>query len=77
MRTLQDTLNGVEASLNRAGQTHSKDRSALEVELERLKRDLSRSEQDLATARRNLEEKAAALRDEELRTVTLVSIILT
>jgi hypothetical protein len=45
----------------------------LELELERLKRDVSRNEHELVSSKRDLEEKTAALREEELRVMTLVS----
>lgn len=64
---LHDALRDKENESVRLGQTHSSDRYSLELEIDRLKRDLGRCEADLDRARKDLDRKEEALRDKEGR----------
>lgn len=62
---LQDALRDKENESVRLGQTHSTDRYSLELEIDRLKRDLGRCEVDLDRARKETERKEEGLREKE------------
>ncbi|KAM0792032.1 hypothetical protein ACM66B_006259 [Microbotryomycetes sp. NB124-2] len=68
---LQQALNGLEKSARHDGEAHSNNRMALEIELDRLKRDLTRCEADLERAERDLHENTDALRERDLTVATL------
>ncbi|KAK4046105.1 hypothetical protein OIV83_006358 [Microbotryomycetes sp. JL201] len=70
---LQQALNGLEKSARHDGETHSNNRLALEIELDRLKRDLARCENDLERAEASLQESTEALRERDLTVATLQS----
>lgn len=75
LQSLQDALNGLEAASRRQGESHTNDRFALELELDRLKRDFARCEQDLARARDEVEEKKAKAEEQEMAMAKLVSSV--
>lgn len=75
LRALQDAYKKLEASHSRQGESNIHARSSLALEVDRLRRDMARSEQDLAAARRELEDKAARLKEEELNAMTLASAL--
>lgn len=64
---LQDALRDKENESVRLGQTHTSDRYSLELEIDRLKRDLGRCEADLERSRKEFERKEDALREKEGR----------
>ena len=73
IQALQDALDGVERSLSRQGENATNDRFALELELDRLKRDLARLDQELARSRQDAELKAEAVRERDMTLATLNS----
>lgn len=73
LQSLQDALNGLEASSRRLGEEKNNDRFALELELDRLKRDFARCEQDLERTRKEMEVRAAELRERDMDLAALVS----
>lgn len=74
LQSLQDALNGLEASSRRQGEESTTDRFALELELDRTKRDLSRCQEDLKKLAAELEGKNKALREKEMELATLVGL---
>lgn len=77
---LRERLTGRERDLDllregsrQLGETHTNDRFALELELERAKRDLVRAEDDLTRIRREIERKEETLGQREDELVELVS----
>ncbi|GJN94269.1 hypothetical protein Rhopal_007343-T1 [Rhodotorula paludigena] len=66
---LQRALNGLERSTRQQGETGV----ALELELERAKRDLARAEEDAERARRDLNDRVSEAREKDLRIATLES----
>ncbi|TKY85692.1 hypothetical protein EX895_005232 [Sporisorium graminicola] len=65
VQTLQDALRAKENESFRMGQSSANDKYSLELEIDRLKRDLARCEDDLARARKELDRKDDALRQKE------------
>lgn len=65
VQTLQDALRAKENESFRMGQSSANDKYSLELEVDRLKRDLSRCEHDLVRARKELDRKDDALRQKE------------
>ncbi|CEH17933.1 Extracellular matrix glycoprotein Laminin subunits alpha and gamma [Ceraceosorus bombacis] len=65
LQTLQSVLRNKEMESDRLGKTHSTDRHSLELEIDRLKRDLTNCESDLERSRKDLDRKEDALRDKE------------
>lgn len=65
VQNLQDALRAKENESFRLGQSSANDKYSLELEIDRLKRDLSRCETDLDRARRDLERKDDLLRQKE------------
>lgn len=74
IRQLQDALNGLESKSRQAGEDHTSNQFSLEVELERIKRDLVRCEDDLEKERRELDSRDERARDREMKLANLVSI---
>jgi len=67
VRDLQNALKGLESDKRRIGDDHQDDRRSLELEIDRVKRDLGRSEDDLDHAQREvdrLEQSLANLRSD-------------
>ncbi|CBQ72955.1 related to Myosin heavy chain [Sporisorium reilianum SRZ2] len=65
VQTLQDALRAKENESFRMGQSSANDKYSLELEIDRLKRDLARCEDDLVRARKELDRKDDALRHKE------------
>lgn len=72
LQKLQDALNGLESESRRLGETHTNDRFSLELELDRIKRDLARCEDDLDRARKEGEKRGELLRERDMSLATLV-----
>ena len=67
VRDLQNALKGLESDKRRIGDDHLDDRRSLELEMDRVKRDLGRSEDELDHAKREvdrLEQSLAQLRSD-------------
>lgn len=73
VKKLQATLDGLQSESRRLGESHSNDRFALEIELDRLKRDVERYEGDLKRERADAEQRDALLREHGLDLAALVS----
>ncbi|KDE03126.1 hypothetical protein MVLG_06364 [Microbotryum lychnidis-dioicae p1A1 Lamole] len=73
IQKLQDALNGLERSARRLGESHFNDRFALDIECDRLKRDLARCEQELQLAKEDLEDRTASIRAKDMTLATLQS----
>ena len=65
LAAVQSSLQGMESESKRLGETHTTARFSLQLEVDRLKRDLERLEDELARARREVDEKEAKSRDRE------------
>ncbi|KAF9267702.1 hypothetical protein L218DRAFT_919289 [Marasmius fiardii PR-910] len=65
LEQVQSALKTIEQESKRAGETHSTARFSLQLEVDRLKRDLERLEGELARARKDLGEKDARSRDRD------------
>lgn len=74
---LQDTLNDLEKESRKLGESHTTDRFSLELEVERLRRDLARAEEDLEKARKELSSREEKARDRENTLDKLVSTLAT
>ncbi|ORY31357.1 hypothetical protein BCR39DRAFT_89832 [Naematelia encephala] len=64
--SLQNALRNLEADRQKLGDEHTSDRFSLELELERVKRDLAGCEDELAKARDDVEDREEALRKRDL-----------
>jgi chromosome segregation ATPase len=62
---VQSSLQGIESESKRLGETHTTARFSLQLEVDRLKRDLERLEDELSRARKEIDEKEAKIRDRE------------
>lgn len=62
---LQEALETLEQESRKAGESHTSDRFSLQLEVDRLKRDIERLEDDLLRSRRQLEERDGKYRDRE------------
>ncbi|KAL0569917.1 hypothetical protein V5O48_012048 [Marasmius crinis-equi] len=65
LEQVQNALQTIEQESKRAGETHSTARFSLQLEVDRLKRDLERVEDELARARKDLGDKDARGRDRD------------
>ncbi|KAG9225605.1 hypothetical protein CCMSSC00406_0003108 [Pleurotus cornucopiae] len=65
LQAVQTALQTIEAESKRAGETHTTARFSLQLEVDRLKRDLERLEDELARARKDLEDKDSKGRDRD------------
>ncbi|KIY62153.1 hypothetical protein CYLTODRAFT_361928 [Cylindrobasidium torrendii FP15055 ss-10] len=65
LQAVQSSLQAMEAESKKAGETHSTARFSLQLEVDRLKRDLERVEDELARARRDLNDKENKGRDRD------------
>ncbi|GLB41147.1 putative centrosomin N-terminal motif 1 [Lyophyllum shimeji] len=65
LAAVQNALQTLEAESKRLGETHTTARFSLQLEADRLKRDLERVEAELARARKELEERDAKERDRD------------
>ncbi|BGP03966.1 anucleate primary sterigmata protein b [Rhodotorula toruloides] len=68
---LQRALNGLEDSSRRMGQDASSDKIALELEIDRVKRDLARAQQDAQLTREELDERMAESREKDVKIANL------
>lgn len=71
---IQNALRTLEAETKRVGESHTTDKFSLELELDRLKRDLARTEDDLSRARAELAGREAAYREREAQIDKLHSV---
>ncbi len=65
IQAVQTALQTIEAESKRAGETHTTARFSLQLEVDRLKRDLERLEDELARARKDLQERESKGRDRD------------
>ncbi|KAL1412952.1 hypothetical protein Q8F55_000701 [Vanrija albida] len=70
--SVQNALRDVEDQRRKLGDEHSSDQHALELELERLRRDLAQCEDDLDRARDELREREQALSDRDMEVADLM-----
>ncbi len=75
LAAVQTALRDLESEKRKLGESHTTDRFSLELELDRLKRDLARCEDELARARDDLREKERARRDRDGAIDKLVSFV--
>ncbi|GAA5934328.1 hypothetical protein JCM1841_004441 [Sporobolomyces salmonicolor] len=73
IQSLQDTLNGLETASRRQGESATSDRFALELEMDRAKRDLARAQKELEQIKEELDERVRAAKEKELQLATLQS----
>ncbi|GAA5956818.1 hypothetical protein JCM21900_004350 [Sporobolomyces salmonicolor] len=73
IQSLQDTLNGLEAASRRQGESATSDRFAVELEMDRAKRDLARAQKELEQIKEELDERVRAAKEKELQLATLQS----
>ncbi|KIM72395.1 hypothetical protein PILCRDRAFT_741527 [Piloderma croceum F 1598] len=62
---VQFSLQGIESESKRLGETHTTMRFSLQLEVDRLKRDLERLEDDLSRARKEMDDKETKNRERE------------
>jgi predicted nucleic acid-binding Zn-ribbon protein len=62
---VQSSLQGLESESKRLGETHTTARFSLQLEVDRLKRDLERLEDDLSRARKKIDGKETKNRERE------------
>lgn len=67
-------FDSLQEGVRQQGESHTNDRFALELEVERVKRDLQRAEEDLEQLRRDLSKKDYALGEREDAIAELVSL---
>ncbi|KAJ8519236.1 hypothetical protein ONZ45_g3793 [Pleurotus djamor] len=65
LQAVQTALQTIEAESKRAGETHTTARFSLQLEVDRLKRDVERLEDELARARKELDDKEGKGRDRD------------
>ena len=65
LAALQAALKSLEVETRRAGESHTNDKFSLELELDRLKRDLARMEDDLNRSRAELADRETQTRERE------------
>lgn len=65
LAAVQASLQTIESESKRLGETHTTARFSLQLEVDRLKRDLERLEDDLARARRDIDEREAKGRERD------------
>jgi septal ring factor EnvC (AmiA/AmiB activator) len=65
LAAVQTALRDLESEKRKLGESHTTDRFSLELELDRLKRDLARCEDELARARDDLREKERVRHDRD------------
>ena len=65
LAAVQASLQGIESESKRLGETHTTARFSLQLEVDRLKRDLERMEDELARARKDSEDRESKTRDRE------------
>lgn len=65
LAAVQASLQGIESESKRLGETHTTARFSLQLEVDRLKRDLERMEDELARARKDSDDRESKSRDRE------------
>ncbi|EMD34205.1 hypothetical protein CERSUDRAFT_55205 [Gelatoporia subvermispora B] len=65
LATVQETLQGLETESKKLGESHTTARFSLQLEVDRLKRDIDRLEDELRRARRELDEREAKTRERD------------
>ena len=65
LEAVQSTLQTLEAESKKAGETHTTARFSLQLEADRLRRDLERLESDLARARKELGDRESRVREKD------------
>jgi chromosome segregation ATPase len=65
LAAVQSSLQTIESESKKLGETHTTARFSLQLEVDRLKRDLERLEDDLARARRDIDEREAKGRERD------------
>lgn len=65
LQAVQNALQTLETESKRAGETHSTARFSLQLEVDRMKRDLERLEDELARARKELDDRDSKGRDRD------------
>lgn len=65
LQAVQNALQTIEKESKRLGETHTTARFSLQLEVDRLKRDLERVEDELARARKELDDRESKSRDRE------------
>jgi chromosome segregation ATPase len=65
LAAVQSSLQGMESESKRLGETHTTARFSLQLEVDRLKRDLERLEDELTRARKDLDDREAKSRDRD------------
>jgi len=71
---VQTALRSLESEKQKLGETHTTDRFSLELELDRLKRDLARSDDELQRAREEVKEREKTKRERDATVDKLVRI---
>lgn len=72
VQKLQDALNRIQSESRRLGESHTNDRFSLELELDRLKRDVKRYEDDHEREKDDQDRREKDLRERDLAVATLV-----
>ena len=75
LAAVQTALRDLESEKRKLGESHTTDRFSLELELDRLKRDLARCEDELARTRDDLRDKEQVRRDRDAAIDRLVSVL--
>lgn len=65
LAAVQSSLQGMESESKRLGETHTTARFSLQLEVDRLKRDLERLEDELTRARKDVDDREAKSRDRD------------
>lgn len=73
LAALQSALNGLESESKRAGESHTTAQFSLQLEVDRLRRDLERVESELDRARKDLAARDSRWRERDGETDTLVA----
>lgn len=74
LTNVQTALRSLEDERRKIGDAANSDQRSLELEIERLRRDLTASEDDLDRARDELREKEQVLHDRDMELAELVSL---
>lgn len=75
VRDLQNALKGLESDKRRIGDDHMDDRRSLELEIDRVKRDLLRSQDDLEHAQQEIDRLETSLSQQRAELSEMVSLI--
>jgi DNA repair exonuclease SbcCD ATPase subunit len=75
VRDLQNALKGLESDKRRIGDDHMDDRRSLELEIDRVKRDLGRSQDDLEHAQQEIDRLETSLSQQRAELSDMVSLM--